>query len=146
VCVVIATKPVHRFQICPIVHSQRAPPTIPPSYSRVRAVVWECSEGQHTHTHTHTHTNTQTVVANIHFTSATPHAKCNQRQFITLVAKQHALFHCRQFSVCTAVQGGLQNKSMRLATRSLKRLKKICIFIGTFQRRFVVNASVLSTL
>jgi len=43
-------KPVHRLQICP--------PTISPSYIQVRAVVWECSEGQtdiQTHTHTHTH-------------------------------------------------------------------------------------------
>jgi len=33
---------------------------------RVRAVVWECGEGQ-----------TQMAVTNIHFASATPHAKCN---------------------------------------------------------------------
>jgi len=50
--VVIATKPVHRLQICPIVHNYRAPPTIPPCYIRVRAVVWECGEG-HTHRQTH---------------------------------------------------------------------------------------------
>jgi len=37
-CVVIATKHVHRLQIRPIVHNQRAPPTIPSSYIRVRAV------------------------------------------------------------------------------------------------------------
>jgi len=36
-------------------------PTIPPSYIRVRAVVWECGEGQR-----HRHTDTQTVVTNIH--------------------------------------------------------------------------------
>jgi len=44
--VVIVTKPVHRLKICPIMHKHSAPPTIPPSYIRVRAVVWECGEGQ----------------------------------------------------------------------------------------------------
>jgi len=40
-----------------------------PSYIiRVHAVVWECGEGK---------TDTQTAVANIHFASAMPHAKCN---------------------------------------------------------------------
>ena len=42
-------------------------PTIPPSYIRVRAVVWERGEGQ---------TDTS-AVTNIHFASAAPHAKCN---------------------------------------------------------------------
>ena len=37
--VVIATKPVHRLQIRPIVQNYREPSTIPPSYTRVRAVV-----------------------------------------------------------------------------------------------------------
>jgi len=36
-------------------------PTILPSYFRVRAVVWECSEGQ-----TGRHTDTQMAVTNIH--------------------------------------------------------------------------------
>jgi len=40
---------------------------MPLSNIRVHAV-WECGEGQ---------TDTQTAVTNIHFTSATPHAKCN---------------------------------------------------------------------
>jgi len=45
--VVIATKPVHRLQIYPIMHNYREPPTtIPPTYIRGRAVVWECGEGQ----------------------------------------------------------------------------------------------------
>jgi len=39
-----------------------------PKYTRVRAVVLECSEGL---------SNTQTAVTNMHFASATPHAKCN---------------------------------------------------------------------
>jgi len=54
--------------ICPIVHTWRALPTISPSYIWVRAVVWECSEGQ---------TDTQTVVTSIHFALAMPHTKCN---------------------------------------------------------------------
>ena len=49
--VVTSTNPVHRLQIRPIVHNYRAPPTTPPSYIQVRAVVWECGEGQ-THRHT----------------------------------------------------------------------------------------------
>ena len=32
------------------------PPTIPPNYIRVRAVVWECGEGR-TDRHTDTHTD-----------------------------------------------------------------------------------------
>ena len=61
--VVIATKPVDRLQIRP-----EGTPYHCPSYIRVRAVKWECGEGQ---------TDTQTVMTNIHFASATPHAKCN---------------------------------------------------------------------
>jgi len=44
--VVIATKLAHRLQIRSILHNDRAAPTIPPSYIRVRTVVWECGEGQ----------------------------------------------------------------------------------------------------
>jgi len=36
----------HQLQIRPNVHNYRTPPTILPSYIRVRAVVWECAEGQ----------------------------------------------------------------------------------------------------
>jgi len=39
-----------------------APRTIPPSYIGVRAVVWECGEGQ---------TDTQAAVTAIHFASST---------------------------------------------------------------------------
>jgi len=69
VCVVIATKSVHSAPIAnPPNSTQLETPTIPRSYIRVRAVVWECDEGQ---------TYTQTAVANcIHFSSAMPHAKC----------------------------------------------------------------------
>ena len=46
-------------------------PTIPPTYIRVRAVVWNAARDRQTHT------DTQTAVTNIHFASATPHVKCN---------------------------------------------------------------------
>jgi len=52
-------------------------PTIRPIYIRARAVVWECGEEQ-TDTQTHTDTQKQTAVINIHFASATPHAKCHK--------------------------------------------------------------------
>jgi len=42
-------------------------PTFPPSYIYIRAVVWQCGEGQ---------TDTQTAMTNIHFASATPQVKC----------------------------------------------------------------------
>jgi len=51
-------------------------PTILASYIRVRAVVWECGEGQ-TDRHTDTQRDTQTALASIHFASAVPRAKCN---------------------------------------------------------------------
>jgi len=66
--VVIATKPVHRLQISPIVHNYRAPPTIPPSYIWVRAVVWECIKGQ-------IDTHTQMAMTTIRFVSTT-RVKC----------------------------------------------------------------------
>ena len=56
-------------------------PTIPPTYIRVRAVVWHCGERQahrQTDRQTDTHTDAQTAVVTIHFASATPHAKCNE--------------------------------------------------------------------
>ena len=67
--VAIATQPIHRLQIRPIVHNQGASPTTPPSYIRVRAVVWACGRRQ---------TDRQTRVTTIHFASSTTHAKCNQ--------------------------------------------------------------------
>ena len=51
-----------------IEHNQGAPPTVPPNYIWVRAVVWACGDG---------HTHTQTRVTNIHFASSTTRAKCN---------------------------------------------------------------------
>ena len=46
----------------------RTPPTIAPTYIRVRAVVWERGEGQ---------TDTQTRVTNPRFASSTTHEKCS---------------------------------------------------------------------
>jgi len=54
--------------------------TMPPSYIRVRAVVWAYGCGQtdrQTDRHTDRHTDTQTRVTTIHFASSTTHAKCN---------------------------------------------------------------------
>jgi len=53
--IAIATQPVHRLQIRPVVHNYGAPPTTPASYMLVRAVVWACGRGQ-----TNRHTDTQT--------------------------------------------------------------------------------------
>jgi len=44
--VAIATQPVHRLQIRPILHNYGASPTTPTSYIRVRAIVWACGRGQ----------------------------------------------------------------------------------------------------
>jgi len=41
-----SNKTVHRLQIRPIVHNKKAPAAILPSYICIRAVVWECGEGQ----------------------------------------------------------------------------------------------------
>ena len=52
---------------------------ISPTYIRVRAVVRECGEGQtDTQTDTVTHRRPWSIII-IHFASATPHAKCNNR-------------------------------------------------------------------
>ena len=56
----------HALQIRTMVH-QTAPPTIPQVTSGSVQVVWECGNEQ---------TDRQTAVTNIHFASATPHAKC----------------------------------------------------------------------
>ena len=54
--VAIATQPVPRLQIRPIVHNQGAASTMPPSYIQFRAVVWAYGRGQtDTHTHRQTH-------------------------------------------------------------------------------------------
>jgi len=90
--VVIATKPVHQLQICPIVHNYRAPHTILPTYIWVRAVVWEWSEGQ-THTHTQTAVTTRYIShririkpALLHFAwGIVPHGKCNNASLMRML-------------------------------------------------------------
>jgi len=58
--------------------------TIPPSYIRVCAVVWESGEGQ-----THTHRQTHMAVTHIHFASATPHAtKCKKDRIWRVATKK----------------------------------------------------------
>jgi len=65
--VVIAMKPMHRLQMCRIVHNYRA--SLPfPSYIQVHAVVWECGEGQ---TDTHSSQRDQYTFR------STTHAICN---------------------------------------------------------------------
>jgi len=48
---------------------------MPPSYIRVRAVVWAYGRGQ-TNRHADRQTDTQMHVTTIHFASSTTHAKC----------------------------------------------------------------------
>jgi len=71
--IVTAMKPMHQLQIHPTVHHKGAPPTIPPHYIVVCAVVWECDEGQ-----TDRQTHTRTSMTNIHFASSTTHTKHKQ--------------------------------------------------------------------
>jgi len=55
--------------------------TTPPSYIRVRAIVFACGRGQ-----TDRQTDRQTHVTTIHFASSTTHAKCNnQRGLVELL-------------------------------------------------------------
>jgi len=79
---------VRRYVVTATEHEQRYPCTgckcvqqcttrghplpFPPGCIRVRAVAWECAEGQ-----TDRHVHTQTRVTNIHFASSTTHAKCD---------------------------------------------------------------------
>jgi len=52
---------------------------MPPSYIRVRAVVWVYGRGQ-----TDTQTDTQTPVTTIHFASSTTHAKCKNKSVLKI--------------------------------------------------------------
>ena len=81
--VVIATKPAHRLQIRPIVHSYSESPTIPPCYIRVRVVIWECGEGQ-----TNRHTDARDHYT-VHFASSNTHAKCDHRSIKLMTAVCH---------------------------------------------------------
>jgi len=65
-----------------------APPTIPPSYIRVRAVVWACGDGQ---------THKQTRMTNIHFASSTTHAKCNRTYLLLNSVVVFMMFLWRYF-------------------------------------------------
>jgi len=77
-----------RFALCCHSNATRAPianppnsaqlgaaSTTPPSYIRVRAVVWAYGHGQ---THRQIDTCRQTRVTTIHFASSTTHSKCNE--------------------------------------------------------------------
>ena len=87
-CVVIATKPVHRLQTRPIVHNWRAPLPFPKLHpgpcSNVGMRRW-------TDRQTDRHTDTQKAVANIHFASAMPHVKLN---ILYLLDEIYVLLSC----------------------------------------------------
>jgi len=116
--VVIATNPMHRLQINPTVHNNKGPPTIPPTYIQVRAVVWEWSEG---------HTDTQAAVTNIHFASHMPHTKCKKNKILKVEPKKYqklnlrnTKFNCSRVcvSLCTAVtHNTAQNSADNLSSR-----------------------------
>jgi len=88
------------------VHNQGVTPTIPPSYFRIRAVLWECRKGQ-----THTHTDTQTCVTNIHFVSSTIHAKCNN-------CKIHPSVNAYKSSVKRKTKGGNDHFNRKNSTKT----------------------------
>ena len=90
--VIIATKPMHRLHVHPIVHNYMALTTIPPTYIRVCVVVWECGKGQTT--------DTQTAMTNIHFASATPHSKCKK---YTKELKRNKSRVCRDHPRCRSI-------------------------------------------
>ena len=76
--VAIATQPVHRLQICPIVHNQGAYP-----YHSPKLHPGPCnSVGMRPRTHRQTQTDTQTRVTTIHFSWSTTHEKCNHPRAI----------------------------------------------------------------
>ena len=73
---------------------------MPPSYIRVRAVVWAYGRGQtdtQTDTQTHKHTDTQTRVTTIHFALSTTHAKCNKLLVLLLVYKHFVAYRTVSF-------------------------------------------------
>jgi len=80
---------------------------MPPSYIRVRAVVWVYGRRQ---------TDTQMHVTTIHFASSTTHAKCNQTFWCSLANSSKLYFKTkfkRKIKTPTAVSLGLKKKSGR---------------------------------
>ena len=75
----IATQPVHRLQIRPIVHNQGASlPLLQVTSGSLQQCGYAAADRQ-TDTDTQTDTQfTQTRVTTIHFASSTSHAKCNE--------------------------------------------------------------------
>jgi len=65
------TKPVHRLQICPIVHNWGGQSYYPSKLHPRPSSSVDVRPRRHTDTHT------QTPVTTIHFASSTTHAKCN---------------------------------------------------------------------
>ena len=82
--------------------------TTPPSYIRVRAVVWAYGRGQ-TDTQTHTQTDTQTRMTTIHFASSTTHAKCNNHlmaMLATTISLKRNIFF---YKICTNSSTNINN-------------------------------------
>ena len=94
--VAIATQPVHRLQIPPILQT-RGIPTTPPNYIRVRAIVYACGRGQ-------TDRQTQTRVTTMHFSWSTTHAKCNKtmtEQYVTADFDCNTQFYQNEKTILT---------------------------------------------
>jgi len=75
--VAIATQPVHRLQIRPIVRNYRGHP-IPLRQVTSGSVQYCRHAAEYRQTHRLRHTDTQTRVTTIHFSWSTTHAKCNE--------------------------------------------------------------------
>jgi len=84
-------------------------PTIPPSYIRVHAAVWECSKRQ-----------THTRMTNINFAMSTTHAKCNNISTSMLQWSLHnwPVWQCLQSSIHVA--GVADVTQTRQPTRPLR--------------------------
>ena len=85
--VAIATQPVHRLQIRPIVHNQGESPPFPQVTS---GFVQQC---RHAAADRHTDTHTETRMTTKHFASSTTHAKCNKSNSCT-TSPQHSIKSC----------------------------------------------------
>ena len=86
---VIATKSVHRLQICLIVHNQGHPLyNSPKLHPGPCSTVGECGDGQ-----TDKHTGRHTDVTSVHFASSTTRTKCNHQHIDTLEMLQPRFVH-----------------------------------------------------
>ena len=92
---------------------------MPPSYIRVRAVVWAYGRGQ-------TDRHTQTRVTTIHFASSTTHAKCNKTKIMISGERQKPLQKAARWP-CGVCGIGVGNDSIQCRPTSChKWLHKKC--------------------